>query len=424
MNSQKEDIALFKYGIIIPLINNTHGFRTQKEYINFVVQEKREINGKIYKLTSSNIYKWLNIYRKYGIKGLESKTRSDYKTSRKLNPTITDRIIKLREEYPHITGTAMYKKLIEEQLIQEASVSLNTLLRFIKNNNLKANQITNIERRMFEMEYCNDCWQADTSSGPYIKINNIKYKTYIIMFIDDKSRMVMGFDIYFNDNAINMQRVFKEAIKTYGRPKKLFVDNGGPYDNKQLSYICASLGVELIHAKPYSPESKAKQERLFRTIKDGWMRCTDWNTFSTLEDIKKSLEIFLTDNYINKVHSVTKETPLDRWHKDYNYITFIEEEKIEEAFLHKAFNKVRLDRTIKLNNEYYEIPFKYVGQTIELRYNPNNLEKLYLYENDIKVCEILKVDKIANGKSKRQNGIDYSKMINDERDTIEMEVKS
>ena len=61
MNSQKEDIALFKYGIIIPLINNTHGFRTQKEYINFVVQEKREINGKIYKLTSSNIYKWLNI---------------------------------------------------------------------------------------------------------------------------------------------------------------------------------------------------------------------------------------------------------------------------------------------------------------------------------------------------------------------------
>ena len=29
------------------------------------------------------------------------------------------------------------------------------------------------------------------------------------------------------------------------------------------------------------------------------------------------------------------------------------------------------------------------------------------------------VDKIANGKSKRTNNIDYSKMINDERDVIE-----
>ena len=423
MNGKNDDITLFKYGIIVPLINNNHGFRTQKEYIDFVVQEEHKVKGKIYKLTSSNVYKWLNTYRKYGIKGLEIKTRCDYKKSRKLNPTIINRIISLREEYPHITGTAIYAKLIEEQLIEKKSVSLNTLLRFIKNNNLKANQVTNIERRMFEMEYANDCWQADTSSGPYIKINNIKYKTYIIMFIDDKSRMVMGFGIYFNDNAVNMQSVFKEAVKTYGKPKKLFVDNGGPYDNKQLSYICASLGVELIHAKPYSPESKAKQERLFRTIKDGWMRCTDWNTFTTLEDIKKSLELFLINNYINKIHSVTKEPPLDRWHKDYKYITFLEEEQINEAFLHKTFKTVRLDRTIKFNNEYYEIPFKYVGQKIELRYNPSDLDKLYLYENSTKICEVSKVDKIANGKSKRHNGIDYSKMINDERDTVEMGVE-
>lgn len=423
MNNNSTDTALFKYGIIVPIINNTHGFRTQKEYIDFLVKEKYKVNGKECKLTSSCIYKWLNNYRKYGIKGLESKKRSDYKTSRKLNPTVTERIIKLRDEYPNITGTAIYKKLIEEQLINKKDISLNTLLRFIKGNNLKANQVVNIERRMFEMQYSNDCWQADTSVGPYIKINNIKYKTYIIMFVDDKSRMIMGYDVFFNDNAINMQSVLKRAVKTYGKPKKLFVDNGGPYDNKQLSYICASLGIELIHAKPYSPESKAKQERLFRTIKDGWMHCTDWNTFISLEDIRKSLSKFLTENYINKIHSSTKETPNDRWHSDFDLITYIDDKKIDEAFLHKTFNKVRLDRTIKLNNEYYEVPFKYVGQTVELRYEPTNLDILYLYENNEKVCNVLKVDKISNSKSKRQNGIDYSKMINDERDVVEMEVK-
>ena len=271
------------------------------------------------------------------------------------------------------------------------------------------------------MKYSNDCWQGDSSVGPYIKINNIKYKTYIIMLVDDKSRMIMGYDIFFNDTAINMQKVFKTAVETYGIPKRLFVDNGGPYNNKQLSYICASLGVELIHAKPYSPESKSKQERLFRTIKDGWMRAIDWNSFKSLDDVKESLEKFLRENYINKKHSTTKETPNDRWHEDFDLIKYKSEEEIKEAFLHRTTKKVRLDRTIRFNNEYYEVPYKYVGQTIELRYNPNNLEILYLYEDNKFIEEIRMVDKIANGKSKRTNNIDYSKMINDERDVIEKE---
>ena len=83
--------------------------------------------------------------------------------------------------------------------------------------------------------------------------------------------------------------------------------------------------------------------------------------------------------------------------------------------------RVWLDRTISFNKEYYEVPFKYVGQTLEFRYDPLDLEKLYLYENNKKVCDIFKVDKVANGKSKRKDGIDYSKVLNDTRDVIEKE---
>ena len=308
MKKNNRDISLFRFSIIAPIINNTHGFSTKTAYIDFITSKIHHYDGKDYKLTPSCIYRWVNLYRKEGITALENKTRSDYKSSRRLTPNVVEKIKEIREQYPNITGTAMYKKMVKEQILNQKDITLNAFLRFIKNNNLKANQLTNIERRMFEMKYSNDCWQADTSVGPYIKINNIKYKTYIIMFVDDKSRMIMGYDIFYNDTAINMQKVFKTAVETYGIPKKLFVDNGGPYDNKQLSYICASLGVELIHAKPYSPESKAKQERLFRTIKDGWMRAIDWNSFKSLDDVKKSLEKFLRENYINKKHSTTKET--------------------------------------------------------------------------------------------------------------------
>ena len=201
----------------------------------------------------------------------------------------------------------------------------------------------------------------------------------------------------------------------------MFVDNGGPYDNKQLSYICATIGVELIHAKPYTPEAKAKQERLFRTIKDGWMNCTNWNDFQSLEDVRNSLAAFLYKEYINKKHSVTKETPNERWHQEFQNITYLEEAFLEESFLHREHHKVRNDRTIKFKNEFYEVPFEYVGLTIETRYDPTNLEILYVYEGNKKNCEIKKVDKVANSKSKRKDRIDYSLAINDERDVIESE---
>lgn len=421
MDNFYNDISLFRFSLIAPIINNTHNFRSINEYISFIASQKHNFNNKEYIFSKSCIKNWYLSYKKNGICALQPKTRSDKNTSRLLTYETINRIQELREQFPHITGTSIYNKLIEENYIYAKEISLSTILRYLKSNNLKANQICNVERRMFEMENVNDCWQADTSVGPYIIIDGVKYKTYIIMFIDDKSRLIMGFDIFFNDTSINMQKVFKTAIKTYGKPKKLFVDNGGPYDNKQLSLICATLGIELIHAKPYTPEAKAKQERLFRTIKDGWMRSTDWNIFNTLDDVKISLNEFINKNYINKVHSSIKMTPNDRWHNEYDKVQFLDENFIDESFLHRTFNKVRKDRTISFKNEYYEVPFKYIGQKIELRYDPNNLTEIYLYENNIKILDVFKVDKVSNSKSKRKNTIDYSKVLNDERNVIEME---
>ena len=422
-NNVFNDIGLFRFQIIAPAINKTHGFSSNEEYFDYASKLKYTFDSKECSFSKGCIKSWYLSYKKHGYSSLEKKSRKDRKLSRKLNNDTIQRIITLRSEYPSINGTSIYNKLIEEKYINTLEVSKDTVLRFLRSNNLKANQVSNIERRMYEMEHVNDCWQADTSFGPYVTIDNNKYRTKLIMFIDDKSRMVMGFDFFLNDNAINMQKVFKNAVKTYGKPKKLFVDNGGPYDNKQLSLICATLGVELIHARPFSGASKGKIERSFRTIKDGWMRCTDWNNFKSLEDVKESLQSFIYNKYINNVHSSTGETPNIRWHNEYSYVTLLDEKFIDESFLHKIERKVRKDRCVKIENKYYEVPNKYVNQTINIRYDPNNLEEIFIFENNEKkeTCKI--VDKISNSKIKRKNNIDYSKAINDERDVIEMDDK-
>lgn len=414
-----DDIGLFKFGIIAPAINNTHSYSSNEQFFDAISKKTYSFKNKEYNFSKHTLKKWYYFYKKYGFNKLEKNNRKDKNQSRKINDDTVQRILTLRENYPKSTGTSIYKKLIDEGYINETEISLCTVLRYIKKNNLKSSQISNIERRMFEMEYVNDCWQSDTSDGPYITIDGIKKRAKLIMFIDDKSRMITGFDFFFNDNAINMQTVLKKAVKTYGIPKKLFVDNGGPYSNKQLSLICASLGIILINAKPYSPESKAKIERSFRTIKDGWMRCTDWNDFKSLEDAKKSLNDFLYKEYINKTHSSTNQTPNERWHNEYKLIKYKDEDEIDKMFLHRVNRKVRKDMTVKIENIFYEVPFKYVGLNVEFRYDPNDLSTIYIFDGEIQKEICKKVDKVANSKIKRNNSIDYSNILNDERDVVD-----
>ena len=47
-------------------------------------------------------------------------------------------------------------------------------------------------------------------------------------------------------------------------------------------------------------------------------------------------------------------------------------------FLHQINRKVRKDMTIKIENTYYEVPFKYIDLTIEIRYDPTDLENVYV----------------------------------------------
>lgn len=405
---------LFRYSIIAPLINNTNEFNTINEYCDFVSSKSYDFEGRIVRFKPKTVKNWYYKYKKEGLEGLEKHKRKDKNQFRKIkNELVEDRIIELRKMYPRITTKKIYEKLLEERYITN-DISIHVIFRYLKNNNLKAVQISKKEKKKYEHDYPNDSWQSDTSTGPYIKVDGKSKRVYLIMIIDDASRLIVGYDFFFEDNAINMQKVLKSAIKKYGVPKQLYVDNGSPYKNEQISLITARLGIKLIHAKPYSPTGKGKIERSFRTIKDGWLNCSNWNEFKTIEDVKTSFDNYLYKEYINKEHSEINLTPNNKWHNEIKELKQIEEEKIEEAFMHSRLSKVYNDSTIQINNEKYEVPYKYVGEKIEVRYYVDKPKEIIIYR-DGKRCETCKqVDKKANSKVYRKSNIDYEKMINKE----------
>ena len=128
----------------------------------------------------------------------------------------------------------------------------------------------------------------------------------------------------------------------------------------------------------------------------------------------------LYESYNNKVHSEIGDTPYNVWHKgipDTIHKT-IEADKLEEAFMHEIVRKVNKDRTVNIDNKLYEAPSMYKLQKVTLRYYISNEEEIWIYENGDRKEKLKKLDKKENSEIKRKV-IDYTRIVNDERDVVE-----
>ena len=147
-----------------------------------------------------------------------------------------------------------------------------------------------------------------------------------------------------------------------------------------------------------------KIERSFRTIKDNFINCIDWNSFSSLEDLNERYYNYVNSEYNNHFHSSIQDTPRNRFMKDYNLLKFVPSNEIlEEYFLHSFERKVSTDSTVQLFCKSYEVPSKYMKQKITVKIDPHHIDKAYIYENGKNIETIYPVKKIENSKIKRKS---------------------
>ena len=412
---EKDEYALFKYSIIAPFINGTALASSVRDFCVKASKKEYLFNDVYLSFHENTIRKWIQIYKEGGYEALKRKDRCDKRKSHTLDEDLQIRIDDIKMEFPNMRATVLHSKLIKEGYFTSDDISIRTFQRFVKNRNYLS-MTSKHERRSYVFEHPNDSWQSDTTHGPYIEIKGKKYKTYIVIFIDDHSRLVTGARAYFRDTALNMQKLFKESVRRYGVPKQLYCDNGGPYSNRQLQIICARMGVNLKNAKPYDPESKGKVERFNRTLKDTWMNTMDWNLIRDLEDLNERLDEYIKE-YNNTVHSSIKRTPNKQYYSTTANIRYIDEETLERYFYHTITRKVNKTGCIKLENKMYELDYAYTGKIVEVTYNPEDMSTVYV-EN--KAYGLL--DTVRNSTGERKKSADYSKVVNKEdEETFEYE---
>ena len=369
---KRQRIATFRFGVIHDLVGHMkldpgeqerliRGKCTRKWVIPF--SDKTSISR-------GTIVRWMKLYRDSGgkLESLCTQDRSDQGKTRAMDKETSLALMSLRKEFPKATVPFLIEEMKKRRLVKPGlTINASTVYRFLHTHDLmeRARPVPQ-DRRKFEAELPNDMWQLDCMHGPRVEHEGKRRKTYLIAFMDDHSRLVTHGEFFLSESVKPVLMALEGALLTRGLPRKIYTDNGAAFRSHHMEHVTASLGVALIHARPYKPQGKGKIERFFRTVRSEFL--TGFKG-TTLFDINQTFDLWLNRIYHQRKHSSTGQTPFARFTAKMECLRPAPD-NLKDHFRKAARRKVAKDRTISLNGRIFEAPVALIGKQVTVLFHP------------------------------------------------------
>src|SRR2546425_5578544 len=383
MDAKAEKTALFRYGLIAPLVLEPlpRGDLTRRA---------EEIAARHYDIPASQrtsvcvdtLLDWALRYRQRGFEALAPQARQDRGQSRTITPQLADLIERLKRENPHRTGTTLLRELALSSGQNEPAISASTLYRFLKQRGLSERQLlAPPAHKKFEAEHSNQIWQSDMLFGPYVqRPGGGKIQAYLHATLDDASRLIPHAQFYTSQGLDACLDCLRQAIAARGLPVRLYMDNAKIYRGQQLARIAASIGILVVHTPPYQPEGRGKIERFFRSVREQFLASLDPKVLLSIQQLNERMWHWLDTVYHRREHSASASTPLLRWQRDIEQVRQLPPATdLRRLFFHRVDRLVRRDSTFLLKNRFFEAPSHLAGKRIEVRFDPLDLTQLEIY---------------------------------------------
>lgn len=375
---RREQIALFRYGVIADLIHLPRG---KGSGLYDKLRDKADRDWEIpftlrRRIAVETMREWLTAYRKGGFDALSPKVRRDNGVTRAIPQHVADLLVETKEANRKLSVPLLIDRVVaEHELPEGVELKPATVHRLLARHGLNrkpAGEPTSKDKRHFAFDKAGELWMSDVMHGPrVVGEHGRKRKTYLIGLIDDATRVVPYAAFAFGENTASLLPVMEQAVRRRGVPKRLYVDNGSAFRSKHLALVCAKLGVTLIHARPHQPAGKGKQERFFRTVRMRLIPTLSEQDHKSLGALNRRLWGWVEGEYHHTPHrGLGGDTPLDRWAMCSDEVRLADAD-VGELFLFEQKRKVAKDRTVSLDGVLYEVDALLVGETVTLRYDPS-----------------------------------------------------
>jgi len=389
-----DDVAATRLQIITPLLEPGLDPSQLIELKKKVAQDNN--------ISYRSVGRYMNAYQAEGFAGLKPKT--GYKrTSNKLPdnfPEVIEHAIILRRECPSRSVQDIIRILELEELIAPGTITRSTLQRHLQSKGFGASQVKMYAKkgaasRRFQKQHRCMLFQGDIKYGPYLPLgkDGQMKQVYLSVFIDDATRYIVAAKFYDNQKVDIIEDSLRSAIMHYGKPDKIYVDNGKQYRSEWLKKACNRLGVRLIFAKPYHPEGKGKVEAFNRRV-DAFLSEVALDKPTSLEDLNSALDLWINNYYHKNGHSsLDGLTPEVAFASDKRSLRFVDAKDLAEAFLHTETRKVDKTGCISFKGKMYDVGMSLIGRQIEVHYDPTWTGEVEIHYKDFdpfkaKVMEI------------------------------------
>lgn len=330
------------------------------------------------------------------------------KSLRVQDVNLREKIIELINELPTRSVSTLRRLLNDDDKYREkiSCISNRTIYRFLKENGLNQKERFQLLKEngrksyhAFEAPHSLALVQADARDGIWLGCPDGKTrKSYLFLWIDDFSRKILFGKYYLSEKLPCMEDSFKYMVLRWGIPFKCYMDNGKIYISRHFMGILAELCVKQLHHRPYQAYAKGKIEAANKTIKHEFQDEAAMADFHTIEELNSAFWAWVEVVYNRRVHSATGETPNDRFlkglPKDHKRITDLE--SFNRMFLWKENRTVSKYGKIKLYSNQYPIEKAPHGKVVQVRFNPFDLDKVYIYDSDNHYLETTSPSKKLN----------------------------
>ena len=283
----------------------------------------------------STISKWIKVYREQGESGLDRPNTRSNKPRKMLNPNLKAKIIELKKDDPQ-RGVRRISDIMRRFFLLQASPETvrKTLHEEKLINPPPKKRRRNIQKpRRFERATPNQMWQTDICCFRLAGKN-----AYLLGYIDDYSRYIVGMEIYRSQTATNLLEVYRRAIGEYGVPKEMLTDNGRQYTNwrgtTRFEKELKQDRIKHIKSRPHHPMTLGKIERFWKTILNEFLFRVQFESF---ENARERLALWIKYyNYKRPHQGIGSVCPADRFFEVKNELKHTLGKGVQENILELA----------------------------------------------------------------------------------------
>lgn len=262
-------------------------------------------------ISAQTTYKWLGRASAGAGDWSEDRSRRPRSSPARSARHIEEAVLAIRDRHP-AWGARKIRRCLERE--GGAAPAASTVHAILVRHGRVMPVVREDARRRFEHPAPNLLWQMDFKGRFQLRGGRWCHPLTVV---DDHSRYALCLQACANEQGETVRARLERTFRRYGLPDAVLVDNGSPWGDgpgqgwTRFGVWLLKLGVDVVHSRPYHPQTRGKNERFHRTLKAEVLAL---QSFRSLADTQRAFDRWRDLYNLERPHeALAQEVPASRY---------------------------------------------------------------------------------------------------------------